>query len=219
MTSLMAQTLTGHGGFAQYLHRFKLKDSPYCACDPAEIQDVLHVLTECPMFLWERVALEMEIGVTVGKREFPTIIDDDKIRERFSKFVNPLESIFNSLDENSWWKNRLEGQRGLPVLSVPQPVWKDDKIIGKRRREENEGKNETGRQRGDALRLCSFDDLPLTALSWYIYNLTRSYCAAVYCEKGGGGFQMVNRVCGVRPGNNLIRTTSRSQDFVASRSH
>ncbi|GBP00885.1 Retrovirus-related Pol polyprotein from type-1 retrotransposable element R1 [Eumeta japonica] len=50
MTSHLAQTLTGHGGFSQYLHRFKLKDSPYCACDPAKIQDVLHVLEECPMF-------------------------------------------------------------------------------------------------------------------------------------------------------------------------
>ncbi|GBP93905.1 hypothetical protein EVAR_90905_1 [Eumeta japonica] len=49
MTSQMAQTPTGHGGFAQYLHRFKLKDSPYCVCDPAKIQDVLHVLEECPM--------------------------------------------------------------------------------------------------------------------------------------------------------------------------
>ncbi|GBP96368.1 hypothetical protein EVAR_65698_1 [Eumeta japonica] len=39
MTSHLAQTLTGHGGFSQYLHRFKLKDSPYCACDPAKIQD------------------------------------------------------------------------------------------------------------------------------------------------------------------------------------
>ncbi|GBP85096.1 hypothetical protein EVAR_51215_1 [Eumeta japonica] len=63
MTSHLAQTLTGHGGFSQYLHRFKLKDSPYCACDPAKIQDVLHVLEECPMFLRERVALETEIGV------------------------------------------------------------------------------------------------------------------------------------------------------------
>ncbi|GBP98225.1 Putative 115 kDa protein in type-1 retrotransposable element R1DM [Eumeta japonica] len=50
MTSHLAQTLTGHGGFSQYLHRFKLKDSPYCACDPAKIQDVLHVLEECQCF-------------------------------------------------------------------------------------------------------------------------------------------------------------------------
>ncbi|GBP89234.1 Retrovirus-related Pol polyprotein from type-1 retrotransposable element R1 3 [Eumeta japonica] len=91
MTPQMAQTLTGHGRFAQYLHRFKLKNSPYCACDPAKIQNVLHVLEECPMFLRERVALETEIGVIVGKREFSTIIDDDKKKEKsFSGFVKRL---------------------------------------------------------------------------------------------------------------------------------
>ncbi|GBP63825.1 hypothetical protein EVAR_48083_1 [Eumeta japonica] len=46
MTPLLAHTLTGHGGFAQYLNKFKLKDSPYCA--PSDkVQDVLHVLEEC----------------------------------------------------------------------------------------------------------------------------------------------------------------------------
>ncbi|GBP26266.1 hypothetical protein EVAR_16120_1 [Eumeta japonica] len=79
----MAQILTGHGGFAQYLHRFKLKDSPYCACDPAKIQDMLHVLEECPVFLRERVALETEIDVIVGRREFPIIIEDDQKRKKF----------------------------------------------------------------------------------------------------------------------------------------
>ncbi|GBP08801.1 hypothetical protein EVAR_71225_1 [Eumeta japonica] len=44
MTPLLAQTLTGHGGFAQYLNRFKLKDSPYSACTSDKVQDVLHVL-------------------------------------------------------------------------------------------------------------------------------------------------------------------------------
>ncbi|GBP58488.1 hypothetical protein EVAR_82465_1 [Eumeta japonica] len=67
----------GHGGFAQYVHRFKLKDSPYCTCDTAKIQDVLHVLEECPTFLRERKRaweLETEIGVIVGRRDSSTII-------------------------------------------------------------------------------------------------------------------------------------------------
>ncbi|GBP47888.1 hypothetical protein EVAR_33605_1 [Eumeta japonica] len=54
----MAQILTGHGGFALYLYRFKLRDSPYCACDPSKIQDVLYVLEVCDMFVsvrrWKR---------------------------------------------------------------------------------------------------------------------------------------------------------------------
>ncbi|GBP47017.1 Retrovirus-related Pol polyprotein from type-1 retrotransposable element R1 [Eumeta japonica] len=86
MTSHLAQTLTGHGGFSQYLHRFKLKNSPYCACDPAKIQDVLHVLEECPMFLRERVALETEIGVIVGRGEFPAIVEDDQKRVKFLSY-------------------------------------------------------------------------------------------------------------------------------------
>ncbi|GBP83195.1 hypothetical protein EVAR_66746_1 [Eumeta japonica] len=45
------------GGFVQYLHRFKLKDSLYCTCDPTKIRDVLHVLEECPMFLLDCVVL------------------------------------------------------------------------------------------------------------------------------------------------------------------
>ncbi|GBP87911.1 hypothetical protein EVAR_100206_1 [Eumeta japonica] len=44
MTSKIAQTLKEHGGFARYMSRFKLKDSRCRACDPAKIQNVLHVL-------------------------------------------------------------------------------------------------------------------------------------------------------------------------------
>ncbi|GBP88447.1 hypothetical protein EVAR_99541_1 [Eumeta japonica] len=56
--------LTGHDGFAQYIHRYpKLRDSPHSACDPAKIQDVLHVLEEYDMFLWERAALETEMDI------------------------------------------------------------------------------------------------------------------------------------------------------------
>ncbi|GBP64372.1 hypothetical protein EVAR_14941_1, partial [Eumeta japonica] len=48
---------------------------------PREAQDVLHVLEKCPMFLRERVGLETEIGVIFRRREFPTIVNDDKKRE------------------------------------------------------------------------------------------------------------------------------------------
>ncbi|GBP36110.1 hypothetical protein EVAR_93803_1 [Eumeta japonica] len=100
MTSHLAQTLTGHGGFSQYLHRFKLKDSPYCACDPAKIQDVLHVLEECPMFLRERVALETEIGVIVGRGEFPTIVEDDHKRAKFFNYCCKVVERCSKLNRN-----------------------------------------------------------------------------------------------------------------------
>ncbi|GBP28238.1 hypothetical protein EVAR_19086_1 [Eumeta japonica] len=88
MTSQMAQTLTEHGGFAQYLHRFKSKDSPYCVCDPAKIQDMLHVLKECTMFLRERGMMETEIGVIIGRRDFPTIMEHGKIREKIIRLCD-----------------------------------------------------------------------------------------------------------------------------------
>ncbi|GBP60579.1 hypothetical protein EVAR_50943_1 [Eumeta japonica] len=72
------------------IHRFKLKDSPYCACDPAKIQDVLHVLEECPMILRDRVALEAEIGVVVGRRNFPEILKAGINRGKFLRFCNKV---------------------------------------------------------------------------------------------------------------------------------
>ncbi|GBP81331.1 hypothetical protein EVAR_53725_1 [Eumeta japonica] len=66
----------GHNGFAQYLYRFNLRDSPRCAFDPAKAQDVLHVLKDCEMFLRERAALEMGIGIRISRRHFPEILEE-----------------------------------------------------------------------------------------------------------------------------------------------
>ncbi|GBP15238.1 UDP-glucuronosyltransferase 2B13 [Eumeta japonica] len=93
MMSQVAQTLTEYGEFAQYLHRFKPKDSPYCAYNPAKIQDVLHVLEEFPMFFRDHVALETEIGVIFVTQNFPKIIDTRKIRGKFMRFCNTVTYI------------------------------------------------------------------------------------------------------------------------------
>ncbi|GBP60081.1 hypothetical protein EVAR_7074_1 [Eumeta japonica] len=69
-------TLMGYGGFAQYLYRFKLQDSPYCAYDPAKIKDVLHVLEVCDMFHRERVVLEAETDIWIARRNFPEITEE-----------------------------------------------------------------------------------------------------------------------------------------------
>ncbi|GBP68188.1 hypothetical protein EVAR_23339_1 [Eumeta japonica] len=71
MTPLLAQTLTGHGGFAQYLHRFKLASSPYCACARTRLR-ICCVLEECPIFLKERAETEVGIGVQILRRTSPT---------------------------------------------------------------------------------------------------------------------------------------------------
>ncbi|XP_045456010.1 uncharacterized protein LOC123665820 [Melitaea cinxia] len=63
----VAQALTGHGGFSEYLYRFKCKESPSCVCDPGCSESVLHVLLECPAFAYERLSLEYETGVQMIK--------------------------------------------------------------------------------------------------------------------------------------------------------
>ncbi|GBP06933.1 hypothetical protein EVAR_4378_1 [Eumeta japonica] len=83
MTSQLAQTLTGHGRVAQYLLRFKLKDSPYCACDHTKIQDVLHLLKECDIFLREHAALKVELDVRVAMRHFLKIMENAEDRRKF----------------------------------------------------------------------------------------------------------------------------------------
>ncbi|GBP58314.1 hypothetical protein EVAR_11594_1 [Eumeta japonica] len=58
----------------QYRFRFKLKNSPYCDCKPAKIQDVLHIFEDCDTFIRERAALEAEIDVRVARRHFREIM-------------------------------------------------------------------------------------------------------------------------------------------------
>ncbi|GBP61702.1 hypothetical protein EVAR_89081_1 [Eumeta japonica] len=92
--SQLAQALTGHGGFVQYLFRFKLKDSPYCAYDTVKKQDVLHVLEECDMFLRGRVVLEAKIGIRIERRHCPEIIADSNKREKFLRSDKKLSELY-----------------------------------------------------------------------------------------------------------------------------
>ncbi|GBP97545.1 hypothetical protein EVAR_68555_1 [Eumeta japonica] len=101
MTSQVVQTLTGYGGFAQYLFRFEQRDSPYCACDPAKIQDVLHVLEDCDMFLRERVALEAEFGVRISGRHFPEILGDAHRRDKFIKYCKNIVDKCNRMNRST----------------------------------------------------------------------------------------------------------------------
>ncbi|GBO99006.1 Putative 115 kDa protein in type-1 retrotransposable element R1DM [Eumeta japonica] len=90
--------LTGHGGFAQYLNRFKLKDSPYCACAPDKVQDVLHVLEECPIFGRERAETEAGTGVVVARHSFPALLDDQTNRKTFLKFCERVTQRCNKMN-------------------------------------------------------------------------------------------------------------------------
>ncbi|XP_045541155.1 uncharacterized protein LOC123722714 [Papilio machaon] len=58
MDYLTVQVLTGHGGFSEYLYRFKCKENPSCACDDMTNKEILHLVTDCPIFTRERYEIE-----------------------------------------------------------------------------------------------------------------------------------------------------------------
>ncbi|XP_063833265.1 uncharacterized protein LOC135082400 [Ostrinia nubilalis] len=62
-TGMLTQILTGHGGFAQYLNRFKCRDNPSCICNPDCEETVLHLLTECPVHARERYDTETKLDM------------------------------------------------------------------------------------------------------------------------------------------------------------
>ncbi|GBP94879.1 hypothetical protein EVAR_85899_1 [Eumeta japonica] len=47
-TPVQTQIFTGHTGIAEYLHRFKLLQSPSCECDADKIESVWHIILNAP---------------------------------------------------------------------------------------------------------------------------------------------------------------------------
>ncbi|CAH2105497.1 unnamed protein product [Euphydryas editha] len=70
--------LTGHGDFLEYLHRFKCKESPSCACDQACLESVLNLLLNCPLHLNKRIECEIRLGLAMDSDNLNTIISSDQ---------------------------------------------------------------------------------------------------------------------------------------------
>ena len=103
-TPIRTQVLTGHGGIAEYLHRFKLKSSPGCECDDDISESVWHIILECPRFGAARSDLETRLDKKLAKSELQNVITDPKSRPHFLSFA-----------ENSF----LIASRRNAVSSVP----------------------------------------------------------------------------------------------------
>lgn len=87
MDNLLAQLLTGHGGFKAYLHKYGLSSTPYCVCDDCSEETIEHVLTECPIYSRRRWEAEVEMECAVRVEHFPDIMGDDNRRRIFLKFA------------------------------------------------------------------------------------------------------------------------------------
>ncbi|XP_049886736.1 uncharacterized protein LOC126381283 [Pectinophora gossypiella] len=72
ITKELTQALTGHGGFSEYLTRFKCKDNPACACDPSIAETVSHILVDCPVHGQDRFNLEQ---LTIFARNLESFVD------------------------------------------------------------------------------------------------------------------------------------------------
>ncbi|XP_063382997.1 uncharacterized protein LOC134669402 [Cydia fagiglandana] len=88
-TGIRTQLMTGHGGFSEYLHRFKCKESPSCICDPAVRETVPHILLECPVHDQMRFDLEMKLNLNLKLANMKELITSANREE----FLNYCEKI------------------------------------------------------------------------------------------------------------------------------
>lgn len=85
-TGVLTQILTGHGGFSEYLHRFKCKEDPSCPCEPGSLETVEHILLECPMYGREKYNLEQKLGLKLTSETVSEILLDKNIRDCFIEY-------------------------------------------------------------------------------------------------------------------------------------
>jgi hypothetical protein len=85
ITSNLTTIVTGHSNIISYLHRFKIIDTPTCACGSSD-QTVDHMLYECAFINKERESLIL----TVVKTDVWPIGKKHLIRKHqpFVKFIN-----------------------------------------------------------------------------------------------------------------------------------
>nr|XP_034833570.1 uncharacterized protein LOC117990212 [Maniola hyperantus] len=90
LTPIHVQVLTGHGGFGQYLKRFKCKDDSACDCDPANEESVLHLLLDCPIYGKERFELEQKTEVQIRKETLEVLLRDKKCQKAFLEYCTKI---------------------------------------------------------------------------------------------------------------------------------
>lgn len=86
---VITQILTGHGGFSEYLNRFKCKENPSCICDPQKIESVPHLITECPVYAAERYDIEAQIEENISLANLNKIMCS-KNRDKFIEYCVKL---------------------------------------------------------------------------------------------------------------------------------
>ncbi|CAF4899284.1 unnamed protein product [Pieris macdunnoughi] len=100
LTNKLTQMLKGHGGFSEYLHRFKCKGDPTCPCDQQSTQDVRHCLLECPRHALARL-LDLEQVIGTGKitmEDLSQVMNNAELRRHFKNYATKI--VTTLLKEN-----------------------------------------------------------------------------------------------------------------------
>ncbi|XP_067137532.1 uncharacterized protein [Centruroides vittatus] len=89
------QLLTDHGNFRQYLHRFGLREHPYCDCDDISLQNATHLIFDCTKHDNHRINLER---VTLKKGfNWPcppqALVEDPDIFAALEKFIRATSAL------------------------------------------------------------------------------------------------------------------------------
>ncbi|XP_069357542.1 uncharacterized protein [Maniola hyperantus] len=93
LTPLLVQIFSGHGGFSEYLHRFKCKDGPGCVCDETVDESILHLLIDCPQHSRIREDFHQQIRVELCRDSVPAILECDASRSLFLLFCSKIAGI------------------------------------------------------------------------------------------------------------------------------
>ena len=81
----LVQLRTGHCGLNKYLHRFGIRDSPYCECGHGIKETVEHYILECPRFKEERKTLRK--NAAAGRMKVKLLLGDQNLVRHTLDFV------------------------------------------------------------------------------------------------------------------------------------
>lgn len=129
-TGYMAQMITGHGVFGDYLHRIKRESATTCRHCGAAPDSAAHTLQECPSWAEDRRVLRgaLRCGALTLSRIVPAILESDEKWEAFSSFC---ETVMSQKEEKEKEAERLgvlghgprrkrrRGRLGVAPLSDP----------------------------------------------------------------------------------------------------
>lgn len=88
--NLTSQMLTGHGGFKAYLSRFGLTTDSACICDGETVEDVTHILLECPRFMRERWDCECAMDLKLERETLSIAIGNENCRPHFLPYARSV---------------------------------------------------------------------------------------------------------------------------------